>query len=50
MANHKASPVLHGNLDFPAPNDKVYDQTISFSGWVYAADRDPKSSSGQSFF
>src|SRR5262245_65253611 len=32
---------VRSNLDAPSPGQKVYDEGILISGWVYAANRDP---------
>jgi SAM-dependent methyltransferase len=32
---------VQANLEFPVPGQKIYDEAIFLSGWVYASGRDP---------
>src|SRR5438046_3168516 len=32
---------LQASLEFPPPGQKIYDEAIFLSGWVYASGRDP---------
>lgn len=38
-----ASPAVQASLESPAPGQKIYDEGVFLSGWIYAPGRDPAS-------